>query len=501
MTTNIVLCRLGKPKRCAQESDQPGCIVKVEEYEYPFESLIFGGGGIMGLSYVGTLQCLEMVGIMPQVKRLAGSSAGALAAAAVALGYNSQELEQIMSDDWDAILNDHSCGYCSLLPNLLIQHGWNPGEKFHEWLGEKIKIKSAKGNPDMTFYDIYKEKNIELCVVVTNLNQLTAEYCHIKTTPHMSVRDALRMSMSIPGFFSPVEHNNHGKIDEYVDGGIVTNYPIHSFDGWYLSLSPENSFLQKMTPLSDLPNILLKRFDEVNDKTLGFLLYNDTDMNIVHNIFGKRVNSSDPQMPAAKTQLYKEKQQKKKLAVQAGKEHRNVVKAVEIFLNALKKYNLADQEFIDKNELYSVLQDKQLFPEECSKLLFGPDISLDKAFCILDKDGHGKIAFLDLVQFIEAHGVRMQARFQDFRRRSIDNLGDFIFAVKDTLLATQEVLFLKGNDQDRTVGINCGYIESLDFQLEKADREFIIKRGFNATRAYLKYFISQHPYTKKRHNK
>ncbi|KAH9502504.1 hypothetical protein Btru_068855 [Bulinus truncatus] len=80
-----------------------------------------------------------------------------------------------------------------------------------------------------------------------------------------------------------------------------------------------------------------------------------------------------------------------------------------------------------------------------------------------------EIAFQDLVQFIEEHGVKMQARFQDFSRRSIDNLGNFIFAVKNTLLATQEVLFLK--------------------------------RGFNAARAYLNYFISQHPYTKKRHNK
>ena len=39
----------------------------------------------------------------------------------------------------------------------------------------------------------------ELCVVVTNLNQMSTEYCHPKTTPDMPVRMAVRMSMAIPG--------------------------------------------------------------------------------------------------------------------------------------------------------------------------------------------------------------------------------------------------------------------------------------------------------------
>lgn len=39
----------------------------------------------------------------------------------------------------------------------------------------------------------------ELCVVVTNLNQMSTEYCHPKTTPDMAVRMAVRMSMAIPG--------------------------------------------------------------------------------------------------------------------------------------------------------------------------------------------------------------------------------------------------------------------------------------------------------------
>ena len=35
--------------------------------------------------------------------------------------------------------------------------------------------------------------------MVTNVNTMKAEYCHVKTTPNMPVRLAVRMSMSIPG--------------------------------------------------------------------------------------------------------------------------------------------------------------------------------------------------------------------------------------------------------------------------------------------------------------
>lgn len=40
---------------------------------------------------------------------------------------------------------------------------------------------------------------MELCVVVTNVNAMRAEYWHRKTTPDMSIREAVYMSLSLPG--------------------------------------------------------------------------------------------------------------------------------------------------------------------------------------------------------------------------------------------------------------------------------------------------------------
>lgn len=46
---------------------------------------------------------------------------------------------------------------------------------------------------------VYERYGKELCIVVTNLNMMNAEYFHPKTTPEVPVRQAVRMSMAIPG--------------------------------------------------------------------------------------------------------------------------------------------------------------------------------------------------------------------------------------------------------------------------------------------------------------
>ncbi|KAI8795206.1 hypothetical protein BgiBS90_002973, partial [Biomphalaria glabrata] len=110
---------------------------------------------------------------------------------------------------------------------------------------------------------------------------------------------------------------------------------------------------------------------------------------------------------------------------------------------ALKRYNLTDKEFITKDELTNALQDKQLFPDEYSNLLFGPNITLDKVFRILDEDGSGKIAFRELIQFIEAHGIRMQERFQGYSRADVEHLGQFFLTLGNTVLTNMTSVHLK----------------------------------------------------------
>jgi len=50
---------------------------------------------------------------------------------------------------------DHTCGYCSLLPNLLKGFGWNPGKRMLRWFGEQLKERT--GDSDITFKEVSQQ--------------------------------------------------------------------------------------------------------------------------------------------------------------------------------------------------------------------------------------------------------------------------------------------------------------------------------------------------------
>lgn len=49
------------------------------------------------------------------------------------------------------------------------------------------------------FLQVLERFGTELCIVVTNLNQMAVEYFHPKTTPNTPIRRAIRMSVALPG--------------------------------------------------------------------------------------------------------------------------------------------------------------------------------------------------------------------------------------------------------------------------------------------------------------
>jgi len=58
---------------------------------YKFKNLIFEGGGVKGIAYVGAIKVLEEKGIMSSIVRVGGTSAGAINAVLVGLGYTSAQ--------------------------------------------------------------------------------------------------------------------------------------------------------------------------------------------------------------------------------------------------------------------------------------------------------------------------------------------------------------------------------------------------------------------------
>ncbi|CAC5387801.1 unnamed protein product [Mytilus coruscus] len=129
--------------------------VNPTDYDYPFENIVFEGGGLKGVAFCGSIQVLEELGIYPKIKRFAGTSAGAIKAALIAVGYNSKETEDFLSKDMAKLFFDARFGIFSLLPNLLTGFGWNPGNRFLETLGEALASKT-NGNPDLTFAEVVR---------------------------------------------------------------------------------------------------------------------------------------------------------------------------------------------------------------------------------------------------------------------------------------------------------------------------------------------------------
>lgn len=167
-----------------------------------FENLVFEGGGGKGLAHIGVVRVLEQSGLRKYVRRVAGTSAGGLLAGAFALGYSSEELIKLLTKmNLGDVIQDNSFGIVQDTVRTFFEYGWNAGKEAHSFIGDMVKRKS--GDPDLSFLALYKRFNIELCVVASNLTRACPAYFHVKTTPYVPIRDALRATMSIPLFLKP----------------------------------------------------------------------------------------------------------------------------------------------------------------------------------------------------------------------------------------------------------------------------------------------------------
>ncbi len=194
---------------------------------YHFHNLVFEGGGVKGIAYVGALEVLDQKGILKDIKRVAGTSAGAMIAVLVGLRYTAEEMRKILWDLNFRNFMDDSFGLARDSKRLLNEYGWYKGDFFRDLMAGYIKDKT--GNSEITFKELAKMKKFrDIYLVGADLSTGTTQTFCAKETPDVIVADAARISMSIPLFFASVK----GKIDghTYVDGGLLDNYSIKTFD-------------------------------------------------------------------------------------------------------------------------------------------------------------------------------------------------------------------------------------------------------------------------------
>lgn len=193
--------------------------------DYHFRNFVFEGGGVKGIAYVGALKVLEERNILNDIGRVGGTSAGAINAVLLSLGYSRQEMLDIMAGLNFRNFLDDSWGVVRDANRVIEKFGWYKGDFFRAWIGELIKDKT--GSKNTTFNDFKQKGFRDLYLVGTNLSTGFSEVFSLEHTPRLPVADAVRISMSIPLFFAAVRNFRD---DVYVDGGMLKNYPIKLFD-------------------------------------------------------------------------------------------------------------------------------------------------------------------------------------------------------------------------------------------------------------------------------
>ncbi|WBW98983.1 patatin-like phospholipase family protein [Oceanirhabdus sp. W0125-5] len=246
--------------------------------KYNFKNLVLEGGGVKGLAYIGSLNVLDKKGILKNIDRVAGSSAGAIVALLIGLDYSMKEIEEILKTTNIMDFLDDDWGVIRDTIRFFREYGIYPGDSFRVWIGKLIEEKT--GNSECTFKDFH-DKGIgpDMYFLGTNLSTGFSDVFSFEHTPSTCIADAVRMSMSIPLFFKAVEVGNG---DIYVDGGLINNYPIRLFDheiytkGNY-SIPEFYEKQNKRLPESKNPFVY-------NKETIGFRLDSKEEIDVFNGI-------------------------------------------------------------------------------------------------------------------------------------------------------------------------------------------------------------------------
>ena len=177
--------------------------------------VIFGGGAIRGIAYIGAVKALRELGV--EIDSLAGSSVGAIFAGLLSVGYNADELKSLfLNINFDLFRDIHF--------GLGKEFALSKGEVFLDWLRDLIEKKyygnsHKKGkNEPVTFKDLDKD----LIVITTDLTNFKCKEFSKYKTPDFEIAKAIRISSTMPGLMPPYKLDE----SELVDGDLQKSWPL-----------------------------------------------------------------------------------------------------------------------------------------------------------------------------------------------------------------------------------------------------------------------------------
>lgn len=253
------------------------------------KNLVFAGGGVKGIAYLGSLEVLDNENILKNIKRVAGTSAGSITACIVSMYDNYSDIKAV-ADKIDYLKvpfnQEHyetkrtSKGFIRELEHhvlenqsvdnifrLLKDYGWYSSSYVYEFLRKSIEERFKQNKKQYTFRD-FKENNMkDLYVIGTDMVSRCTRVFSYEGTPDIEVAKAVRISMSIPLYFeSEISDYKNLKNIVFSDGGVMRNYPVNLFD------KEEYEINSKLDTTGR------------NKETLGFNLHSQTKPKEISNI-------------------------------------------------------------------------------------------------------------------------------------------------------------------------------------------------------------------------
>ncbi len=179
--------------------------------------LICSGGGIKGLALMGVLKALNEFKYLDNFTTFAGASVGSLIIALHVVGYTPDEMcDFIRKFDLDQMKHIN-------IMHILSKLGLDDRNKLC-YVVEKLIM--AKGiDPNITLFNLNKKTGKKITFTTVCVNTRNIEYLSHDNYPNLPFIKSIMMSLSIPLYYTPIEHN--GKL--YIDGGCIDNYPINLY--------------------------------------------------------------------------------------------------------------------------------------------------------------------------------------------------------------------------------------------------------------------------------
>lgn len=218
---------------------------KIKNSKTSISTLVVGGGGMKCVASIGALLILQKQDILKNITKYAGTSSGSIIITLLVMGYTPQEINDTVFSQGSSIVKD---SIFKIPFNLIGSYGLYSANKMYTYLQSLFVNKNF--DKDITFIELFNKTNKIITITGTSLNTRNTYFFNHKTYPDMKVIDAVRISISIPMYFTTVNYKIDNVYHKWCDGGVLLNYPMYYYD----ICEKENKYIKTFNELSMIKN-------------------------------------------------------------------------------------------------------------------------------------------------------------------------------------------------------------------------------------------------------